>query len=103
MAMGSETIQIEVAYALPEKQTIILLDCPFGTTISQAIKRSGILTEFPELATLDFEVGVHGTKQVFEYRVSDQDRVEIYRPLEILPTEARKLRALDRNKVNRPS
>ncbi|MYB35457.1 MAG: RnfH family protein [Gammaproteobacteria bacterium] len=98
MAMASETIQIEVVYALPEKQTVISLDCPFGTTISQAIKRSGILTEYPELATRNFEVGVHGRKQVFEYRLSNRDRVEIYRPLQVAPTEARRLRALERNR-----
>ncbi|MCY4313803.1 MAG: RnfH family protein [Gammaproteobacteria bacterium] len=98
MAVTSETIRIEVAYALPDKQTVIALECPFGTTISQAIKRSGILAEYPELATQCYEVGVHGQKQVLEYRVSDQDRVEIYRPLQVTPTEARRLRALERNK-----
>ncbi len=98
MARASKKIQIEVVYALPEKQTVIPLDCPFGTTISQAIKSSGILTEYPELATFNFEVGVHGRKQLFEYRVSDQDRVEIYRPLQVTPTEARRLRARNRMK-----
>ncbi len=101
MAKASETIRIEVVYALPEKQAVVSLDCPSGTTISQTIKRSGILAEYPELATWNFEVGVHGRKQVFEYRVSDQDRVEIYRPLQIAPTEARRLRALGRNKGRR--
>lgn len=98
MAMTSETIRIEVVYARPGKQTVIALDCPFGTTISQAIRRSGILAEYPELAAQNHEVGVHGRKQVFEYRVSDRDRVEIYRPLQVTPTEARRLRALGRKK-----
>ena len=102
MAMGSETIQIEVVYALPEKQIVISLDCPFGTTISQAIKRSGILAECPELVAQNYEVGIHGRKQVFEYRVSDHDRVEIYRPLQATPTEARRLRALESKKGHGP-
>lgn len=90
-------MRIEVVYALPETQRVISLSCAPGTTISEAINRSGILSEFPELLGRNHEVGVHGRKQDFGFRLSDRDRVEIYRPLEVTPTEARRLRAMARN------
>ena len=36
----SETIQVEVAYALPEKQRVVKLEVDAGTTVLQAVTLS---------------------------------------------------------------
>ena len=39
------TITVEVAYALPEKQSLLKLTVQPGTTVGQAIEQSGIREE----------------------------------------------------------
>jgi len=55
--MTTETINVEVAYALPEKQLIRALNVDAGTTIGAAIVQSGIMMDFPELELEDAKVG----------------------------------------------
>ena len=45
----SHTIAIEVAYALPDKQRIIKLDVPEGTTVMQAVIMSQMDSIFGDL------------------------------------------------------
>lgn len=95
-----ETIAVEVAYALPDKQKIIALLVEPGTTALQAVKRSGIGAHFPELDLESVTLGIFGqtlgTKGLApasQYRLHAGDRVEIYRPLKADPKEARRRRA----------
>ena len=90
----SDTIQVEVAYALPDKQRIVKLDVPSGTTALQAVSMSQLDDVFEELVVgPDIKLGVWG-KAVTEDRVlAAGDRVEIYRPLLVDPKEVRKARA----------
>ena len=46
-----DSINVEVAYALPEKQVIRAVNVDAGTTIGAAIVQSGIMLDFPELDT----------------------------------------------------
>ena len=86
-------MEIEVAYALPRKQVVIGLQCEPPITIEQVIRRSGILERFPDIQLNDDNVGVFGYRQPLNFPVSEGDRVEIYRSLQLSPTEARKIRA----------
>ncbi len=95
-----EMINVEVAYALPEKQKIIELLVKPGTTATEAVRRSGIIKEFPEIDLETAKLGVFGqalgTKGLAkapEYEMQPGDRVEIYRPLKADPKEARRRRA----------
>jgi len=47
--MAPQQIQIEVAYATPERQQIIPLRVPAGTSVEEAIERSQIKQYFPEI------------------------------------------------------
>jgi len=88
-------IAVEVAYALPERQRIIALKVPAGTTMLDAAERSGIARVFEELDLATARMGIYG-KAVADPRMHvlvDGDRVEIYRPLTADPKEARKARA----------
>ena len=96
----TETIEVEIAYALPDKQKVIALLVEPGTTALQAAKRSGIESHFPgldvESATLGVfgqTLGTKGLAAANQYRLQPGDRVEIYRPLQADPKDARRKRA----------
>lgn len=90
-----ETINVEVAYAEPERQLIIAVNVDLGTTIGGAIVQSGIMMEFPELDIENSKVGIFGKASTMETRLKDGDRVEIYRPLIADPKEVRRQRAAE--------
>ncbi|PID43027.1 MAG: RnfH family protein [Proteobacteria bacterium] len=86
---------IEVAFALPGKQLILPVNVENGTTMLEAVRLSGILDEFPRIDPETAKMGVFGkvVKSPKEYIVREGDRVEIYRPLNIDPRQARLNRA----------
>ena len=91
--VATETIRVEVAYALPEKQVLLSLDVATGTTLGEAIAQSGIENDFPGLEINPARVGIFGNRAGLEDKLRDGDRVEIYRPLIVDPKEARRKRA----------
>ncbi|MEQ6886577.1 RnfH family protein [Salicola sp. Rm-C-2C1-2] len=88
-------IRVEVAYARPEAQRLIALSLSEDSTALEAIRESGIENVFPEIDLAYQSVGIfsHVIAEPGRYRLRDGDRVEIYRPLEIDPKEARAKRA----------
>ena len=88
-----DTIPVEVAYALPEKQVILALEVAPGATIAEIIRVSGILEQFPEIDLEKNKVGVFGKLGKLTDTLHAGDRVEIYRPLIADPKEVRKQRA----------
>ena len=97
---GIQDIEVEVAYALPHKQKIVALMVPAGTTALQAVERSGLAKEFPEIDYGNAKMGIFGQalgtkglKKAAEHILQPGDRVEIYRPLIADPKEARRKRA----------
>lgn len=98
--MSTETIHVEIAYALAERQKLMNLQVPLGTTAREAVKLSEIADEFPQirpqedpLGIFGQALGVRGMPPAEEYQLQDGDRVEIYRPLIADPKEVRKKRA----------
>ncbi|HKK56914.1 RnfH family protein [Marinobacter sp.] len=88
-------IRVEVAFARPDKQKIIALNVEQGTTAVDAVRRSGIVTVFPEIDPDTNNMGIFGKaiKNPASHELRDGDRVEIYRPLRIDPKQARLNRA----------
>ncbi|HOP23616.1 MAG TPA: RnfH family protein [Gammaproteobacteria bacterium] len=90
-------INVEVAYALPEKQEIIKLQVNKKTTIEQAIKQSGLLEVYTAIDLFSEDsankVGIFSQIKSLDEIVNDGDRIEIYRPLIADPKEVRKKRA----------
>ena len=91
--MDDDPITVEVAYARPDEQRIIELQVPPGTTVAEAIERSGIIEYFPEIDLSKNKVGIFGKLSKLDKVLQAGDRVEIYRPLIADPKEARKKRA----------
>jgi putative ubiquitin-RnfH superfamily antitoxin RatB of RatAB toxin-antitoxin module len=92
MASAPE-VEVEVVYATPARQTIRTVRLPAGSAVEEAIRRSGLLAEFPEIDLAANRVGVYGEAVTLDAAVRGGERVEIYRPLIADPKEARRRRA----------
>jgi len=84
-------MQVEVAYARPDKQQIVPVKVPEGATALEAVKLSGIVDIFPEIEPDAIDMGVFGKviKDPASHELREGDRVELYRPLMIDPKQAR--------------
>jgi putative ubiquitin-RnfH superfamily antitoxin RatB of RatAB toxin-antitoxin module len=88
-------IEIEVVYAAVDRQVLLTLTVPVGTSVRAALLGSALAGEFPELDLANCPVGIFGKVVADpEHRsVQAGDRIEIYRPLLADPKEVRRLRA----------
>ncbi|MCB1907450.1 MAG: RnfH family protein [Rhodocyclaceae bacterium] len=87
-------IDIEVVYALPQRQEVVRLKLAEGATVQQAIDASGLLQRHPELEPgKRNKVGIFAKLTKLDAPLRDRDRVEIYRPLIADPKEVRRRRA----------
>ncbi|MBJ2287776.1 RnfH family protein [Pseudomonas sp. MF6755] len=88
-------VEIEVVYAAVDRQALLTVTMPVGTSLRAAVLASGIAAQFPELVLADCPLGIFG-KVVADADVrvvQPGDRIEIYRPLLADPKEVRRLRA----------
>ena len=86
---------VEVAYALPDKQSLVSLEVEKGTTLQEAIEASGILDSFEQIDLTKDRVGIFSKFATLDTVLREKDRVEIYRPLIADPKQARKERAAE--------
>jgi putative ubiquitin-RnfH superfamily antitoxin RatB of RatAB toxin-antitoxin module len=92
------TIRVEVAYALPNAQTVISVALEAGATVGEALRASGIFERHPDIDAAGCAVGIWGRVVERSQPLRDRDRIEIYRPLQADPKEARRSRARSRRK-----
>ena len=90
----AERLAVEVVVATPDRQELLSLVVDAGATVAEAIAASGIASRFPALDLGALPTGIWGKLVSRQRRVADGDRIELYRPLEIDPREARRDRAL---------
>lgn len=83
-------IFISLVYALPKKQRIIYLRLPKNSTIKNAIKKSNILIEFPEIHLKKNKFGIFNKLVPINTILKDKDRIEIYRKLKFNSKKFRK-------------
>lgn len=81
-------LHVGVAYATPTRQVWLKLDVPEGATVGDAITRSGILAQFPEIDLGVQKVGIFGKVAAMTAPVADGDRIEIYRPITADPAKS---------------
>jgi len=93
--VGGVPIEIEVAYALPERQDVVSVRLPGPVTVAQAIEASGLLQRYADIDLAKNKVGVFGKLVKLDTLLREHDRVEIYRPLIADPKEVRKQRAAE--------
>ncbi|HET9189476.1 MAG TPA: RnfH family protein [Rudaea sp.] len=86
----AETIRVEVAYADPQRQVLLAVAVAAGSTVADAIAASGILAQLPGFVPAG--IGIFGRLVEPDTLLRDGDRVELYRPLQIDPKQARRNR-----------
>jgi len=84
---------VEVAYALPDKQSLISLEVQEGTTIKEAIEASGVLDTYNQIDLTRDKGCIFSKFATLDTVLREKDRVEIYRPLIADPKQVRKERA----------
>jgi len=87
------TIQVEVVYATPQRQEIIVMELQVGSTVREAAMQSGLAEIFPEIDLANVPLGVFGERVPDNRPLQQGDRVELYRLLTIDPMDARRRRA----------
>lgn len=86
-------IRVSVVYAEPGRVFNVGFELPAGSTVADAIERSGIRGARPDVEIREDRLGIFARKANPATVLRDGDRVEIYRPLTIDPKEARRRRA----------
>lgn len=88
-------VEIEVVFAAVDRQVLLSVTVPTGTSLRAAVQASGIAAQFPELDLANCSLGIFGkvVAGAEVYAVQAGDRIEIYRPLLADPKEVRRLRA----------
>lgn len=104
MSEPSTQMTVYLAYAEDaQRQHYVALQVSHGASLHEALKESGWLSKFPELASWCQEVidvvtptakrwhiGVYAKKQPLNYVLQPLDRIEIYRSLNADPMSQRK-------------
>jgi putative ubiquitin-RnfH superfamily antitoxin RatB of RatAB toxin-antitoxin module len=81
------SIRIEVVLAHPRRADVRMVTLPAGATARDALRAAGV-------AMLPgWKLGLFGRLVAESHGLADGDRVEVYRPLEADPKEARRRRA----------
>lgn len=91
--MSEVNIRIEVAFALPEKQTLLEVMIVEGTNVKDAVLESGIMVRYPEIDLDVNAVGIWNRTCKLTDIPRDGDRIEVYRPLIADPKDVRRRRA----------
>ena len=90
----SEMLNVEVAYALPDKQRIEKLSVAAGTTATQAVAQANLGRFFDDLVEPEaMRLGVFGKAVAGTHVLAEGERVEVYRVLLVDPKAFRRASA----------
>lgn len=81
--------QVQVCYALAERQTLLTVSVVAGSSCEQAIRASGVLHRHPEIDLDVQRIGIFGRFCEANTPLSGGERIEIYRGLTVDPKVAR--------------
>ena len=100
----AELLRVQVAYCpAPGSTDLCEVRLPEGAVLSDALAASGLLQRHG-LQLADVKVGIWSRVRELTTPLRDLDRVEIFRPLQVDPKEARRLRyKRDRGQKSRVS
>lgn len=79
------SLSVSVAYLAHDRQTWLKFEIAEGATVEDAILRSGILAQAPEIDLSVHKTGIFGRIVPLSEPLCDGDRVEIYRPATARP------------------
>lgn len=85
-------MRVEVAFALPDRQWLETVTVPDDAVVADALRLCGVKERFPEVRFDELQAGIWGKPVQRKHALHEGDRVELYRPLEMDPREARRLK-----------
>jgi putative ubiquitin-RnfH superfamily antitoxin RatB of RatAB toxin-antitoxin module len=86
-----ETVEVEVVYALAERQWVLPLVLASGATVADALREAAASDGFADLDLTNMPVGVWGVRVQDRSRpLHAGDRIEVYRGLLVDPVTARR-------------
>lgn len=88
-------MKVEVVYCpAPGVADRSALELPEGSSVRRALHASGLLQRHPALEAEGqaLAIGIWGKRCTPDTKLRERDRVEVYRPLQVDPKEARRLR-----------
>ena len=86
-------VKVTVAYSpAPRLVNEWTIDLQSGSTARQSVLKSGVLREFVGLDLVKLNLGIWGKHVSLNHVLVNHDRIEIYRPLRVDPTVARRER-----------
>lgn len=85
-----DRITVEVVFALPERQKLVSVQLAPDASVGDALQASGLASTFGDVDFSTLQTGIWGRIAERDEPLSDGDRVEVYRPLERDPREARR-------------
>jgi putative ubiquitin-RnfH superfamily antitoxin RatB of RatAB toxin-antitoxin module len=90
---AAATIAVEVAYAAaPHQISRVALKLAPGSTVADALAASGLAGHVVIDDAGRPRVGIWGRLAALDASLRERDRIEIYRPLQVDPKEARRQR-----------
>lgn len=90
----SETpLQIEIAYAEPQRAIAKVLHLPPGSRVADALRAAALDPDFIGVDLANAPIGIFGRPTPRDHALQQGDRIEIYRPLAADPKIARRERA----------
>jgi uncharacterized protein len=86
-------LEIEIAYAEPQRAIVKSLRLPAGACVADALKLAAVDPDFAAVDLANSAFGIFGKLAGADQPLRQGDRIEIYRPLLADPKEARRARA----------
>jgi putative ubiquitin-RnfH superfamily antitoxin RatB of RatAB toxin-antitoxin module len=94
--------EVEVVFALAEKQVLRTMVVESGATVGDVIANSDLQLEFPDHRLAKMALGIWGREVERNRVVKAGDRIEIYRSLELDPRETRRQLAISGGTMSNP-
>lgn len=91
--MKDATLQIEVAYAEPQRAIVKIFRMAPGARVVDAMRLAALDPDFSGVDLKNSALGLFGRMIQGDHPLNEGDRIEIYRPLATDPKTARRARA----------
>ena len=95
-------IKVEIVFALAQKQSLQTVLVDAGASVADVIEKSELASAFADQNLAEMACGIWGREVARHHAVKDGDRIELYRPLELDPREARRQLALSGRTMSSP-
>jgi uncharacterized protein len=98
--LNAAPLQIEVAYAEPERAVVKCYRLDPGASVADALRLAALDPDFTGVDLANAAVGLFGKLARPDQTLQPGDRLEIYRPLAADPKTARRARAKQAKRAN---